>query len=293
MNLTDDIIITKNRAIAKSYAKINLTLDVLERLENGYHSVKMVMQPLNLFDIVIVKKSPNGILVKTNIKCLPQDNSNIAYKAAELFFEKTGLNGGASIKITKNIPIAAGLAGGSGNAAAVLCALNLLYNARLSETELLDMGLLLGADVPYCIKNTTSLAEGIGERLTDLPKIPGIPVVLVTPPVSIKTGNIYSRIDSAKNLPRIDTDGMISALRSFDVPKIGEKLANVMQTVTIDDCPEISDIKSKMLKMGAVGSVMSGSGPSVFGIFVDSQKAKTAHDYFSKKYNQTFLTHTI
>ena len=293
MNLLNDIIITKNRAIAKSYAKVNLTLDVLGKLPNGYHEVKMVMQPLNLFDLIIIKKAPFGITVKTNIPHLPCDNKNIAYKAADLFFRETGIKGGASIKITKNIPIAAGLAGGSGNAAAVLCALNLLYDANLSDEKLLDMGLSLGADVPYCIKNETSLAEGIGEKLTTLSQIPGVPVVLVTPPVNISTADIYNRIDSADNLAKIDTDGMISAIANFDTNRIGEVLSNVMETVTINDCPEISDIKKKMLEFGAFGSVMSGSGPSVFGIFPDNESAKKACDYFSVKYERTFLTHTI
>lgn len=293
MKLNDDIIITKNRAIAKSYAKINLTLDVLGRLESGYHKVKMVMQPLNLFDLIIVKKANDSISVKTNIPYLPCDDKNIAYRAAELFFTETKIPGGASIKITKNIPIAAGLAGGSGNAAAVLCALNLLYDAKMTNEELLKIGLSLGADVPYCIENVTSLAEGIGEKLTKLSQIPGIPVVLVTPPISISTGDIYNRIDSSKKLSKIDTDAMISAITDFDTKKIGSTLSNVMETVTISDCPEISDIKEEMLQFGASGSVMSGSGPTVFGIFPDNLSAKVACDYFSKKYERTFLTHTI
>jgi len=293
MNLCDDIIVSRNRAIAKSYAKVNLTLDVLGKLENGYHEVRMVMQPLNLFDLILVKKAPAGIVIKTNVAGLPCDNKNIAYKASELFFEETGIKGGVSISIKKNIPIAAGLAGGSGNAAAVLCALNLLYNADLTEDKLLELGLRLGADVPYCIKNVTSLAEGIGEKLTTLSQIPGVPVVLVTPPVSISTGEIYKRIDSSVDLQRIDTKGMISAIESFNTKKIGEKLSNVMEAVTINDCPEISNIKAKMLEFGALGSVMSGSGPSVFGIFPDNKSAKQAADYFGKKYENTFLTHTI
>ena len=293
MNLCDDIIISRNRAIAKSYAKVNLTLDVLGKLENGYHEVRMVMQPLNLFDLILVKKAPAGIIIKTNSPGLPCDNKNIAYKAAELFFNETGIRGGVSITIKKNIPIAAGLAGGSGNAAAVLCALNLLYNADLTEEKLLEMGLKLGADVPYCINNVTSLAEGIGEKLTTLSQIPGVPVVLVTPPVSISTGEIYKRIDSAENLANIDTDGMISAIKDVDIKKIGEKLLNVMEIVTINDCPEIADIKAKMLEFGALGSVMSGSGPSVFGIFPDNKSAKQAADYFGMKYENSFLTHTI
>ncbi len=167
--LSDDIVITGGRAIARSYAKINLTLDVLGKRDNGYHDVEMIMQTVSLFDLIIVDKKAGGITVNTKLKYLPTNENNIDYKAAKLFFETTGISGGVRIIIHKNIPVAAGLAGGSGNGAAVLCALNLLFNAGLSVDKLCAMGAQLGADVPYCIVGSTQLATGIGEILTPLP----------------------------------------------------------------------------------------------------------------------------
>lgn len=293
MKLYNDIVITKNRAIAKSYAKINLTLDVLGRLENGYHEVKMIMQSVNLFDLIIVDKDTNGIKISTNSKFIPDNNKNIAYKAADLFFKETGICGGAKILIHKNIPVAAGLAGGSGNAAAVLCALNLLYNAGLNDEDLARLGLMLGADVPYCLTGGTQLAEGIGEKLTPLTPFSGVSVVLVKPPVNISTATIYQKIDYAKNLSHPDTDAVLTAIANGDITAAASKISNIMETVTIEDCPEITEIKQKMLSLGALGSIMSGSGPTVFGLFTDNNLAKKACDYFCEKYTEVFLAHTI
>lgn len=293
MKLFDDIIITKDRAIAKSYAKINLTLDVLGKLDTGYHEVKMIMQSVNLFDLIIVDKEPSRIKISTNKKSIPSNSKNIAYKAAVAFFEATGIRGGAKILIHKNIPVAAGLAGGSGNAAAVLCALNLLYNANLSEQELLEIGLSLGADVPYCILGGTYLAEGIGEKLTKLPDFIGVTVVLVKPPVNISTASIYNKIDSATNLAHPDTDAVVCAIEKKDINSVSHGLSNVMEAVTEKDCSEIVKIREDMMAQGAIGSAMSGSGPTVFGIFPDTKSAKKACDYFSKNYDEVFLTHTI
>lgn len=293
MKLYDDIIITKNRAIAKSYAKINLTLDILGKLENGYHEVKMIMQSVNLFDLIIVDKQRNGIKISTNCRFIPNNQKNIAYKAAELFFSETKINGGAKILIHKNIPVAAGLAGGSGNAAAVLSALNLLYNAKLSDSELERLALTLGADVPYCLSGGTQLAEGIGEKLTPLPPLSDIPVVLVKPPVNISTASIYHKIDFANDLVHPDTDTVIDAIKCGDIYDMAKNISNIMETVTTDDCPEIVDIKDKMLSLGAIGSVMSGSGPTVFGIFPDNASAKKAFDFFEDSYSEVFLAHTI
>lgn len=292
MKLSNDVIITGNRAIAKSYAKINLTLDVLDRLDNGYHAVKMIMQSLNLFDLIIVDKQKSGIKISTNLKGLPTDEKNIAYKAAALFFAETHISGGAKILIHKNIPVAAGLAGGSGNAAAVLCALNLLYNAELSHNELCELALSLGADVPYCLTGGTQLAEGIGEKLTALTPVKAVPVVLVKPDIGISTAEIYNKIDSASAHSHPDTDGMLKAIADGDIAKIAAGLSNVMESVTADDCPEIVEIKKKMLDFGALGTAMSGSGPTIFGIFPDNAAAKKACDAFSEKYHEVFLTHT-
>lgn len=293
MKLYNDMIINGSRAIAKSYAKINLTLDVLGKLGNGYHEIKMIMQSINLFDLVIVDMQPSGISISTNCSHLPNNAKNIAYKAAELFFKETKSDGGAKILIHKNIPIAAGLAGGSGNAAAVLCALNLLYNTHLSDSELAEIGLMLGADVPYCIFGGTCLAEGIGEHLTPLPPVEGLPIVLVKPPVNVSTAVIYNNIDSEKNLRHPDTDAAISAIQCGNTDALCANLFNIMEPVTQNLCPQIPQIKQTLIDLGACASVMSGSGPTVFGIFPDNSAAKKAHDVLSEKYTEVFLTHTI
>lgn len=289
MRLYDDIVVSGERAIARSYAKVNLTLDVLGKREDGYHDVKMIMQTLSLFDLVIVDKDKSGISIKTNIKNLPTGEKNIAWQAASAFFAYTKISGGAKILIHKNIPIAAGLAGGSGNAAAVLCALDKLYGTQLSDKELCEIGLSLGADVPYCILGGTQLAEGIGEKLTELKPLPKTIFLLVKPPISISTGDIYRAIDSCDSLLHPDTDAVITAIGRGDVKAVAVGLSNVMETVTASDNPVICEIKDAMLKKGALGAQMSGSGPTVFGIFDDYKKAKAAADEMSAKFEEVFL----
>lgn len=291
--LSEDIVVTGNRAIARSYAKINLTLDVLGKRTNGYHDVKMIMQTVSLFDLIIVDKISAGITVNTNLKYLPNNDKNIAYKAAQLFFEKTGLSGGARIIIHKNIPVAAGLAGGSGNGAAVLCALNTLFNAGLSDGELCALGAELGADVPYCITGGTQLATGVGEILEPLPPMKKTTVLIVKPPISVSTGSVYERIDSAPIGKRPDEEKLIEGLRSGNTAAVAENLCNVMESVTETMYPAIGGIKKKMLINGAVGAVMSGSGPSVFGLFDDDKKAKLSHDSFAYQYKDVFLVKTL
>ncbi len=291
--LKDDIIITGNRAIARSYAKINLTLDVLRKRADGYHDVEMIMQTVSLFDLVLVDKTRGDIAVSTNLKYLPINEKNIAYKAAGLFFEKTGIMGGVKIMIHKNIPVAAGLAGGSGNGAAVLQAMNMLFDAGLNEKELCDMGAELGADIPYCIMGGTKLAEGIGEVLTDLPPMPKTNVLIVKPPINVSTASIYEKIDGAPVGARPDREKITKALKIGDIRGISDSLCNVMETVTAKMHPVIGGIKTKMLLNGALGAVMSGSGPSVFGLFDDYDKAKASHDSFAHQYKDVFLVQTL
>ena len=226
-------------------------------------------------------------------KFLPNDDKNIAYKAAKLFYEKTQIEGGVKILIHKNIPVAAGLAGGSGNAAAVLCAMNLLYNSPLSDAELLKLGLSLGADVPYCIMGGTKLARGIGEVITDLPDMKKVPVLLVKPQEGVSTAEIYNAIDTAENLTHPDTAKVIEAISEGDIAKLCKNMGNIMETVTAKKNKNVMSIKEQMLALGAMGSIMSGSGPTVFGIFPDVGTAKKAHDHFANEYRDTFLTSTI
>lgn len=291
--LSDDIIITGNRAVARSYAKINLTLDVLGRRADGYHDVEMIMQTVSLFDLIIIDKTYSNIAVNTNLKYLPNNDKNIAYKAAKLFLEKTGSRGGVRIMIHKNIPVAAGLAGGSGNGAAVLCAMNKLFNANLSVEELCGMGAQIGADVPYCIVGGTQLASGIGEVLKPLTGIKKSTVLIVKPPINVSTGAVYEQIDNAPIETRPDTEKIIGALTSGDTKTVAENMCNVMESVTEKMYPVIGGIKKKMLLNGASGAVMSGSGPSVFGIFEDEIKAKLSHDSFAHQYRDVFLVKTL
>ena len=291
--LSDDIVITGNRVIARSYAKINLTLDVIGKRPNGYHDVKMIMQTVSLFDLIIVDKTYSGITISTNLKYLPTNEKNIAYKAAQIFFKKTGIQGGVRIIIHKNIPVAAGLAGGSGNGAAVLCAMNALFNAELSEHELCSIAAELGADVPYCIMGGTRLAEGIGEILTPLPSMPKTTTLIVKPPINVSTAAIYEQIDNASIEKRPDTKRIIKALETGNVTEIAQNMCNVMEAVTEKMHPVVGGIKKKLLINGAVGAVMSGSGPSVFGFFDDDKKAKLSHDSFAHQYKDVFLVKTL
>ena len=291
--LSDEIVITGKRAIARSYAKINLTLDVLGRRDNGYHDVEMVMQTVSLFDLLIIDKSNGGIKISTNLGYLPSNEKNIAYKAAAAFFDYTHINGSVRIIIHKNIPVAAGLAGGSGNAAAVLCALDKLYSTQLSLEQLCEIGAKLGADVPYCIMGKTALAQGIGEILTPLPSAPKMTILMVKPPVNISTAAIYELIDNEVQQKRPDTQAMIKALESKDIHGIADNLCNVMESVTGRLCPVVGGIKKKMMLNGAIGALMSGSGPTVFGIFDDYEKAKASHDSFAYQYKDVFLVETL
>lgn len=291
--LEKDTVITGKRAISRSYAKINLTLDVLSRRENGYHDIKMIMQTVSLFDLIIVDKTHSDISISTNLRYLPNNEKNIAYKAADVFFRETGIKGGVKIMIHKNIPVAAGLAGGSGNCAAVLTAMNMLYSNPLSKKRLMEIGATLGADVPYCFDGSTQLAEGIGEILSPLPKMSDAYILLVKPPINVSTATVYEEIDSAPIDARPDTDAMLLSLKNGDIKGIADNLCNVMESVTVKMHPIIGGIKTKMLMNGALGAVMSGSGPTVFGIFDDFEKAKKSADSFSLQFKDVFLTKVL
>ncbi len=273
-----------DKVLINSQAKINLSLDVCGVREDGYHTVRMLMQKCNLCDSVYVEKMERGIQLSCNLHFLPTDERNIAYKAAKMFFEQTGIDGGVRINIEKRIPVSAGLAGGSGNAAAVLQGLNMIYDAGLSEEQLECMGLKLGADVPYCLRGGTVLAEGIGEQLTTLPALPKTAVVIVKPKISVSTAEIYKAIDSEEICVHPDTEAMIACLARGDVCALAERMHNVMEPITQRLHPEIAQIRESLLSDGALGAIMSGSGPSVFGLFTDFAQAKKAAAKFKEKY---------
>lgn len=290
MKLSDDIVLTGRRATARSYAKINLTLDIIAKRDDGYHTLETVMQTVGLSDLITVDRCSHGIRLSSNKKYLPTNNKNIAYAACEAFFKKTGIHGGAKIFIHKNIPVAAGLAGGSGNAAAVLAALNMLYSNPLTDAELCEVGVGLGADVPYCIMGGTQLAEGIGEILTPLKSANAFYVLLVTPPISISTPRVYADFDTIEKEIFPDTAAMLTAIENEDFYGICKNLSNTLEAVTIKQHPVIGGIRQKMINNGAIGAIMSGSGPTVFGLFDDFKKAKSSHDSFALMYKDVFLT---
>ncbi len=288
--LSDNIVITGNRAMARSFAKINLTLDIVGVRDNGYHNLKTIMQSVNLSDIVIVDKTDGEIKITTNKKGLPTNNKNIAYKACEAYYKALGKIGGAKILIHKNIPVSAGLAGGSGNAAAVLASLNALNSYAFSDEELMKIGSTLGADVPYCLMGQTQLAEGIGDILTKLSPLPKCYILLVTPPISISTPWAYVEYDKCEKTVFPDNEKMIEALKNQDYQLICQNLSNVFEDVTLREYSVISSIKEKMISLGADGAIMSGSGPTVFGLFSDIKKAKATHDSLCQLYKDTYLT---
>lgn len=268
----------------KALAKINLGLDVLGKRENGYHDVRMIMQSIYLYDGVKIERTPKpGISVKTNLTFLPTGEGNIAYKAAAMLSEEFGLSEGVRITLDKHIPVAAGMAGGSSNAAAVLFGMNRLFELGLSQEELMERGVKLGADVPYCIMRGTVLAEGIGEELTCLPAMPKCTVLVAKPPVSISTKVVYEALDAKEIIKHPDIDGLIHGLEQKDLHKIASCMGNVLEDVTIPMCPVIEEIKQEMLACGAVGAMMSGSGPTVFGLFEDKIKAIKAQERIRRK----------
>lgn len=250
-----------NRANEEAYAKINLTLDITGRRPDGYHDIETIMQTVNLYDTVTVCKS-EFLTVECNDTELCGEN-NLAYIAAKRFFEATGINGGAQIIIDKNIPKAAGLGGGSSDAAAVLRALKRLYGVKLSKKELIDIAAKIGADVPFFVRGGTKLCKGIGEELSDAPKLPDCYIAIIKEGAKKSTGEIYKRFDSVGTDKRPDNEKMLELLRNGDLKGIASNLCNVFEK----SVPECEKSKSLLLNFGAIGACLSGSGPTVFGIF--------------------------
>lgn len=263
----------------KALAKINLGLDVLGKKENGYHDVRMVMQSVYLYDDVKLERMERpGIELRTNLYFLPVDENNIAYRAAAALIEEYGIKEGVRITLNKHIPVAAGLAGGSSNAAAVLYGMNRMFGLKLSVRSLMEKGVKLGADVPYCIMRGTVLAEGIGEKLKALPSIPKCIVLVAKPPVSVSTKAVYEALDAGEIVSHPDIDALIAGLKGADLPQIAASMGNVLEDVTIPLFPVIEKIKDEMKAAGALNAMMSGSGPTVFGLFDNKAKARAAQE---------------
>lgn len=268
-----------DRLELKALGKINLGLDVLGRRENGYHDVRMVMQTVYLYDRIIMKKSKTpGIRLETNLYYLPVNENNLAYQAAQMLMDEFHIEEGVSIQLDKHIPVAAGMAGGSSNAAAVLFGMNRMFSLGLSQKELMERGVKLGADVPYCIMRGIVLAEGIGEILTPLSPMPKCYVLIAKPAISVSTKMVYEKLDSHEIEDHPDIDGILAGLKAGDLKKVAGSMGNVLERVTVDAYPVIDQIKKMMIKEGALNAMMSGSGPTVFGIFEEKATARKAAD---------------
>ena len=268
----------------KALGKINLGLDVLGRRENGYHDVRMVMQTVYLYDQIRMEKTKKpDIELLTNLFYLPVNENNLAYQAADLLMKEFHVKEGVKITLDKHIPVAAGMAGGSSNAAAVLFGINRMFSLGLSQEELMKRGVTLGADVPYCIMRGTVLAEGIGEELSVLPAMPKCTVLIAKPPISVSTKMVYEALDSKEIVEHPDIDGILEGLQKGDLHKVADSMGNVLEDVTIPMHPVIADIKQVMQDCGAIGAMMSGSGPTVFGLFENRASAREAQKMIRDK----------
>lgn len=277
-------------------AKLNLSLDILRRREDGYHDLKMVMHSVDLADeLTLERTGEEGIRVRTNLSFLPDDERNLAAVAARRFAEATGRDAaGLSITIRKRIPVCAGMAGGSSDAAAVLRALNRESGCPLTPAELAAVGEKVGSDVPYCVLGGTALVEGRGERLSPLPSLPPCWFVLCKPGFSIATPELFSKVNCARLRCRPDTDGILRALKKGELEGVARRMYNVFEDVLPDRrAGEISAIKSALVGHGALGAVMSGSGPTVFGIFREEADARRAWTDLKQDYAQTFLAKSV
>ena len=277
----------------KAYAKINLGLDVLRRRPDGYHEVKMIMQTVDLYDdLEFTKLAEDEIRIFTDKEELPADQGNLIWRAAARMKELYQISEGVSVKLTKRIPIAAGMAGGSADAAATIHAMDALFCLGLSLEEKQKIGVKLGADIPYCLMGGTALSEGIGEILTKLPDVPKAKLVIAKPDLDVSTKFVYGNLHLDEVTKHPDIDGMVEAIRNHDLYGITDRMGNVLESVTCPAYPVIDEIKAQMMKNGAVNAMMSGSGPTVFGIFDDPDKAEFARDQLkiSGLSKQTFLT---
>ena len=277
----------------KAYAKINIALDVVGKRDDGYHLLKMIMQTVDLYDIIELEKCNSGINLKCNKHYVPTDEKNLAYKAAKLFMEAYSIKSGVNINIIKNIPVSAGLAGGSTDAAAVIKLMNKMFNINAGDDELEKIALKIGADVPYCINGGTALCEGIGEKITKLKPFKDKIVVLVKPPFGVSTKEVYKAFDLSRVVFHPKTSEIINAMENDDVYFVANNMKNLLENVTLKKHRVISNIKSDMNENGAISSMMSGSGPTVFAFFDDMLKAQKCYDEMKKKFKDVYITRTI
>ena len=284
---------SNNDISLKALAKINLGLDVVRRREDGYHEVRMIMQTIQRYDRLDIKRTQEpGIQIQTNLSFLPVNENNLIYKAAKLLMDEFSITDGVSVKLDKRIPVAAGMAGGSTDAAAMLIGVNRLFSLGLTKRQLMERGVQIGADVPYCIMRGTALAEGIGEALSPLPPMVKCPVLIAKPSISVSTKFVYQNLKLDDTTIHPDIDRLIDDIKAKNLHDIAAHMGNVLETVTIPNYPVIDEIKKHMLSNGAVGAMMSGNGPTVFGLFDDEDTAKKAYKAMRSSHlaRQVYLT---
>lgn len=284
---------SNNDISLKALAKINLGLDVVRRREDGYHEVRMIMQTIQLYDRLDIKRTQEpGIQIQTNLSFLPVNENNLIYKAAKLLMDEFSITDGVSVKLDKRIPVAAGMAGGSTDAAAMLIGVNRLFSLGLTKRQLMERGVQIGADVPYCIMRGTALAEGIGEALSPLPPMVKCPVLIAKPSISLSTKFVYQNLKLDDTTIHPDIDRLIDDIKAKNLHDIAAHMGNVLETVTIPNYPVIDEIKKHMLSNGALGAMMSGSGPTVFGLFDNEDTAKKAYKAMRSSHlaRQVYLT---
>lgn len=277
----------------KALAKINLGLDVVRKREDGYHEVRMIMQTIHLYDQLLIEKTKErGIQITANLDFLPTDESNLIYKAAKLLQDTYEMKEGVSVKLQKYIPIAAGMAGGSTDAAAVLYGMNELFHLGIKRQRLMELGVKIGADVPYCLMRGTALAEGIGEKLKSLPPVPKCPVLIAKPGIGVSTKYVYENLKLDEQTKHPNIYAQLDAIRKHDLRGIAAHMGNLLETVTIPKYPVIDEIKRCMMENGALVSMMSGSGPTVFGLFEEERTAQEAYSQMRKSNlaKQVYLT---
>ena len=275
----------------KSRAKINLSIDVLGKREDGYHLVEMIMQTIDLYDVITIEEiKENKIVVTSDSSNIPLDKNNIVYKAAKLVKGKFGIQKGINIFIQKNIPIAAGMAGGSSNAAAVLIGLNEMWNLGLDIKQLREIGLDIGADVPFCLLGGACLASGIGEELTDIAGLPSeIDILICKPELFISTQDVYRGLEINNIENRPNNEKLLEMLKNKDIVSVGKNMVNVLESVTSKKHSEIKHIEKIMIDNNALGSMMSGSGPTVFGLFENQEDAQRGKIELLKNYKQVYI----
>ncbi|HEY8890949.1 MAG TPA: 4-(cytidine 5'-diphospho)-2-C-methyl-D-erythritol kinase [Clostridium sp.] len=279
--------------LVKAYGKINISLDIVGKREDGYHLLKMIMQNVDLYDSMSFQKCNKGINISCNKPYIPTDDKNLVYKAAELFMDTYDIQEGINIYLKKNIPVAAGMAGGSADAAAVFKALNQIFEVNVGDNELMDLGVKIGADVPYCIIGGTAMCEGIGEIITPLTPFKNHILVLVKPNFGVSTKEVFKNLDINKIFKHPDTDAIIKAMEQEKLENVCKNMKNLLENVTLRKYPVLKRIKEDMVKMGAIGAMMSGSGPTIFAFFDDMLKAQLCYDKFKILYKEVYITRTI